>query len=173
MINKKLEKMMVDQINYEVYSAYIYLAMSAYFDAKNLPGFANWMKVQWQEELFHAKKMYTYLLAKGGRPFYTAIPDPGKEWKNAQAAFEHALKHEGTVTARINAIKSAAMALDDHATSVFYNWFVNEQVEEEKNVTEIIQKIELLGNDGQGIYLLDKELAMRVFVEPPLSPVGG
>ncbi|HOW51187.1 MAG TPA: ferritin [bacterium] len=169
MIDKKLEKMINDQINYETYSAYIYLAMGAYFDAKGLPGFANWMKVQWQEELFHAKKMYLYLLAKGGRPFYIAIPDPGKEWKTSKAAFEHALKHENSVTARINAIKSEAMKLGDHATSVFYNWYVNEQVEEEKNVTEIIQKIELLGNDGQGIYLLDKELAARVFVEPPLA----
>ena len=169
MIDKKLEKMINDQINYETYSAYIYLAMGAYFDAKNLPGFANWMKVQWQEELFHAKKMYLYLLDKGGRPFYTAIPDPGKEWKSAKAVFEHALEHEKIVTSRINAIKSAAMKLNDHATSVFYNWFVNEQVEEEKNVSEIIQKIDFIGEKGPGAYMLDKKLAARVFVEPPLG----
>jgi len=166
MLDKKIEKMINDQMNFEIYSAYIYLAMGAYFDAKGLPGFANWMKVQWQEELFHAKKMYIYLLDKGGRPFFTAIPDPGKNWDSPKAAFEHALKHEQTVTSRINAIKSAAMRAEDHATSVFYDWFVNEQVEEEKNVTEILQKLDLIGEKGHGLYMLDRELAGRTFAEP-------
>ncbi len=169
MLSKKVEKLITDQINFEIYSAYIYLAMGGYFDTNNLPGFANWMKVQWQEELFHAKKMYLYLIKKGGKPLFHAIPDPGNNWESAKAAFEHALEHEKKVTERINKINTTAMAENDHATSAFYDWFVNEQVEEESNVEEIIKKIDMIGDSGTAQYLLDKELAARVFVEPPLS----
>lgn len=168
MIGKKIEDMIVDQINYEMYSAYIYLAMGAYFDSIDLPGFANWMKVQYQEEFFHAKKMYTYLLKKGGRPFYTKMNAPEKDWASPKAVFEHALKHENTVTLRINNIKSAAIEEKDHATSAFYDWFVNEQVEEESSVETIIKKLKFINNSTDGMYMLDKELSARVFVEPPL-----
>lgn len=166
MLNKKIEKMINEQMSFEIYSGYIYLAMGAYMDSLDLPGFANWMKVQWQEEFFHAQKMYNYLVERGGKPSFGAIPEPPKTWKSVKAAFEHALEHEQIVTGRINDIMTAAIKENDYATRSFINWYVDEQVEEEANVEAVIKKLTLMKEAPHGVYMLDKELAARVFTPP-------
>ncbi|HDT11767.1 MAG TPA: ferritin [bacterium] len=166
MLSKKMEKMINDQMNFEIYSGYIYLAMGAYMDSLDLAGFANWMKVQWQEEFFHAQKMYNYLLERGGRPFLTEVPAPPKDWKSVKGAFEHALEHEQIVTGRINDIMNLAIKENDHATRSFLNWYVDEQVEEEASVDAIIKKLKLMKESGHGMYMLDKELGGRTFTAP-------
>ena len=166
MLSKKMEAAINDQMNFEIYSGYIYLAMGAYMDSIDLPGFANWMKVQWEEEFFHAKKMYNYLVERGGRPFYTQVPEPPKDWESVKAAFEHALEHERIVTGRINDLMTLAIEENDHATRSFLNWYVDEQVEEESSVDAIIKKLNLINNSGHGIFMLDKELGARVFSPP-------
>jgi ferritin len=165
-MNKKIEQMINEQMNFEIYSAYIYLAMGAYCDSIDLNGFANWMKVQWEEELFHAKKMYMYLVERGGRPTFSAIPEPKKDYESVKEAFEQALAHEKIVTERINNIMTTAIEENDHATKSFLNWFVDEQVEEESNVDSILKKLNLLNNSGHGMFMMDKDLATRVFVQP-------
>jgi len=165
-ISPKMEKLLNDQMNFEIYSGYIYLAMSAYMDSLDHPGFANWMKVQWEEEFFHSRKMYGYLLERGGRPVLDAVPAPPKEWKSVTAAFEHALEHERVVTGRINAMMDAAIEEKDHATRSFLNWFIDEQVEEEAGVDAIIKKLGHIGASGHGLFMLDRELGARTFTPP-------
>lgn len=166
MLKKNIEKMLVDQVNFEIYSAYIYLAMAAYCDDKDLPGFANWLKIQWEEEIFHAMKMYNYVLERGGRIVLHKIDAPPKTWKSLQAVFEHALEHEQIVTGRINDIMTAAIKAGDHATRSFLNWYVDEQVEEEANVDGIIKRLKMLKGSGHGMFMFDKELASRTFTPP-------
>ncbi|MCK4762844.1 MAG: ferritin [Candidatus Aminicenantes bacterium] len=166
MINDKIEKMINEQMNFEIYSAYIYKAMGAYCDSIDLTGFANWFKIQVDEEMFHAQKMYDFLLERGGRPFFTQIAAPPKDWDSVKAAFEHALDHERIVTDRINKIMTAAIGENDHASRSFLNWFVDEQVEEEANVDSILKKLELVKESGHGIFLMDKDLAARTFTPP-------
>ncbi|MCP4136485.1 MAG: ferritin [bacterium] len=166
-MNEKIESMINDQMNFEFYSAYIYMAMAAYSDSIDLTGIAHWFKIQTQEEMYHSSKMYNYLVERGGRPFFTQITAPTKEWASVKAAFENALEHEKLVTDRINKIMTAAIEENDHASRSFLNWFVDEQVEEEANVDSIIKKLNLVKDSGEGIYLMDKELAARVFVTPP------
>ncbi|MGI6393160.1 MAG: ferritin [bacterium] len=163
MLNKKIEKIINEQMNFEIYSGYIYLAMSAYMDSIDLPGFANWMRAQWEEEFYHAMKMYNYLVERGGRPVFSTVPEPPKTWKSAKAAFENALEHEQIVTGRINDIMDAAIKENDHATKSFINWYIDEQVEEEASVDSIIKKLNLMKESGHGIFMLDKELGERTF----------
>jgi ferritin len=165
-MNEKIEKMINDQMNFEFYSAYIYKAMGAYCDSIDLPGFANWLKIQVQEEMFHADKMYNYLLERRGRPFFAAVPAPAKDWDSVKAVFENALEHEQIVTDRINKIMTAAIAENDHASRSFLNWYVDEQVEEESNVDAILKQLELVKESGHGLFLLDKDLAARIFTPP-------
>ena len=166
MLSKQVEKLLSDQVNFEIYSAYIYLAMGAYSDSIDMPGAANWFKVQWEEELFHARKMYDYLLERGGRQLFEAIPAPPKEWDSLLAAFEGALAHEQLVTSRINEIMSVAEQEHDYATRSFLQWFVDEQVEEEANVRELIRQVKMVQHSGHGLYMLDKELGARTFTPP-------
>ncbi len=166
MINERIEKNINDQMNFEIYSAYIYKAMGAYCDSLDLTGFANWFKIQVEEEMFHADKMYNYLLERGGRPYFFKIDEPPKDWESLNAAFEHALKHEKLVTDRINKIMIAAIEENDFATRSFLNWFVDEQVEEEANVDTILKKLKLLNNSGHGLFMMDKDMAARVFIPP-------
>ncbi len=166
MLNKRIEEMLVDQMNFERYSGYIYLAMGAYLDSIDLGGFANWMKIQNEEELFHAEKMYNYILERGGRPVWKEIPAPGVEWESVKACFETALEHERIVTDRINKMMTAAIEENDHATRSFLNWYVDEQVEEESNVDSIIKHLNLIKDSGQGIFMMDKELGARTFTPP-------
>ena len=166
-MKENIEKMINDQMNFEIYSAYIYMAMGAYCDSIDLTGFAHWFKIQTQEEMYHAVKMYNYLVNRNARPFFSTIEAPSKDWASVKAAFEDALKHEKIVTERINAIMTAAVKENDHATTSYFNWFVDEQVEEEASVDAIIKKFNLIKDSGDGLFMLDREMAARVFNTPP------
>ena len=166
MLNSKVEKALNEQVNAEFFSAYLYLAMVAYFQDKNLPGFANWMTVQNQEETFHAMKFFNYISERGGRVVLDAIEKPQFDWKSPLDAMEAAQKHEAYITERINNLVNIATEEKDHATKSFLNWFVDEQVEEEDNVNNVVQKLRLLGNDGGGMFMMDRDLATRVFTPP-------
>jgi ferritin len=165
MMKDKIEAAFNDQINWEMYSGYIYLAMSAYFADKGLSGFARWMKNQAAEELFHAMKMYDYVNERGGRVVLKEIGAPQNEWDSPLAAFENALEHEQGVTERINSMMDLAINERDHASVSFLQWFVDEQVEEEDSVGDVVDKLKLAG-DGAALYHLDKELGARVFTWP-------
>lgn len=166
MLSKNIEKMLSDQVNFEIYSAYIYLSMGAYSDSIDMPGAANWFKIQWEEENFHAHKLYDYLLERDGRQIFDAIPQPQSDWSSLQNAFEGALEHEQLVTSRINDIMAQAEQEKDYATRSFLQWFIDEQVEEESNVRELIRQIKMVKDSGHGLYMLDKELAARTFTPP-------
>ena len=166
MLNKKIEDLIVEQMNFEIHSAYIYLAMGAYCDSIDMPGFANWFKVQWEEEIFHATRMYEYIVERGGRPMMEAIPAPPKEWNSLLDSFEKALLHEQEVTSRINNIMTEAVNLSDHATRSFFNWYIDEQVEEESNVDTIIKQLKMVKDSGHGLFMMDKDMGSRVFVKP-------
>jgi len=139
--------------------------MSAYFESINLPGFANWMKIQAQEELTHAMKIFRFVNERGGRVLLTAVAKPETEWKAPLNAFEDALAHEQKVTAMIDNLVDIAMEEKDHASRSMLNWFVDEQVEEEANASEIVEKLKLIGDKGHGLLMLDRDLATRVFVD--------
>jgi len=166
MLSKKMESALNEQMNFEFYSGYIYLAMGAYLDNLGLSGFASWMKAQNKEEIFHVDKIYKYLLETGGRPFYTEVPEPPKEWDNIKAVFKHALEHEKVVTGRINNLMSMAIKENDYATRSLLTWYIDEQVEEESSVKTIVDKLELINTSEYGIFMLDKELGARVFSPP-------
>lgn len=166
MLNEKMEKALNDQVMAEIYSGYLYLSMSSYFSDKNLPGFANWMRVQAQEELAHGIKFYDFINDRRGRNLLQSIPAPPAHWESTLGAFEQVLEHEIGVTARINKLVDLSVGLSDHATNNFLQWFVAEQVEEEASADEIIQRLRLVGNDGAGIFMFDGELAARTFTMP-------
>jgi ferritin len=166
MIGKKMEKALNDQINAEYYSAYLYLAMVAYFESENLPGFANWMKTQVQEETAHAMKLFDFVCERGGRVTLKAIDQPGKTWKSPLAAFQAAYKHEQLITGRINKLVDLALAEKDHATNAFLQWFVNEQVEEETSVDSIVQNLKMAENAPGAQFMIDRELGQRTFTPP-------
>lgn len=166
MLNKKIQEALNGQLNAELYSSYLYLSMSAYFQSIDLSGFANWMRVQAQEELMHAMKFYDYINERGGRVLLKKISDPQTEWESPFAAFEHVNQHEQKVTGLINKLVDVAIKEKDHATNNFLQWFVSEQVEEEASANEILQRIKMVGEDGSGLLLLDQELARRVFTPP-------
>lgn len=166
MLTDKLEKALNKQLNAELYSSYLYLSMSAYFRARNLAGFANWMRVQAQEELIHVMKFYDYIGERGGRVTLEAVEGPPNEWTSPLAAFEHVHKHEQMVTGLINDLVNLAIEKRDHATNNFLQWFVTEQVEEESSADAVVQKLKLIGEDGGGLFLIDQELGTRVFTPP-------
>jgi ferritin len=165
MLSKKMEKAFNDQIKWEYYSAYLYLSLSSYFSNAGLSGFANWMDVQFQEEQFHARKMFDYVNEKGGRVVLQGIEAPPSVWKTPLAAFDFALKHEFAVTKRINDLMTLAQKENDHASAIFLQWFVSEQVEEEASFGDTVNKLKMVG-DGGGMFMLDRELAARVFTPP-------
>ena len=169
MLNKKIEKAFNAQINAEIYSAYLYLSMSAYFESLSLPGAANWMRVQAQEEMVHAMKFYSFINERDGRVTLAAIDAPATKWKSPLAVFESGLAHEVKVTALINGLMSLAEAENDYASRIFLEWFVTEQVEEEANAKTVIDKINLLKDMPGGIFMIDKELGARVFTPPPAA----
>lgn len=166
MLGKKMEQALNSQINAELYSSYLYLSMKAYFESINLPGFANWMKVQVQEELMHAMKFFDFVNECRGRVTLKAIEQPPAEWKSPLNVFEETLKHEQKVTGLINNIMNIAIEEKNHATSNFLQWFVNEQVEEEASADKILQELKLLGSKSAGLFMMDKELGARVFTPP-------
>jgi len=161
MLNEKMEEILNSQLNFEIYSSYIYFSMSAYFNHLNLPGFASWMQAQTQEELVHAMKLYNYINEKGGRIKIDQVPKPPEEWDSPLAAFEHALSHEKIVTGRINNMVKLADELKDSDTHNALQWFVKEQVEEEESVGKVVQKIKQTGDTSDGMNIIDNELGKR------------
>ena len=159
-------KALNQQINAELYSSYLYLSMSSYFQSTNLGGFANWMRVQTQEELTHAIKIYDYVNERGNRVVLKQVEEPPSEWSSPLAAFQQAYQHEQKVTGMINKLVNLAVQEGDHATNIFLQWFVSEQVEEEASADEIVQKLKLVGDDGGAIFMIDSELAQRRFTPP-------
>jgi len=172
MLKKKLEKAINDQVNFEIYSSYLYLAMSSWFTSKNLMGFANWMRVQAQEELIHAMKFFNYVNERGGRAILSQIKGPENEWKSPLAAFEDAYKHEIVVSSRICNIADIALEEKDHMTHNMIQWFVNEQVEEESNAKGVVDKLKLIKDNPGGLFMLDAELGQRVFNSALLAVAG-
>jgi len=172
MIKEKMQEAINRQMNRELYSSYLYLSMSAYFESINLKGFANWMRVQTQEEMVHAMKFYDYVVERGGRVILDAIEAPPSKWKSPLAVFQHAYKHEQKVTGLINDLVNISVSEQDHATNNFLQWFVAEQVEEEASADGVVQKLKLVG-DGGGLSMLDQELAQRVFTPPPAAKQSG
>lgn len=166
MIGKGMEDALNDQMTAEFYSAYLYLSMSAYFESIDMPGFANWMRVQYQEEVSHAEKIFDYVIERDGRAILKSFEAPPIEWKSALAAFEAAYQHEQKVTGLINDLMDLAVSEKDHAAQIFLQWFVNEQVEEEASVKTIIQQLKLLGDSRAGLFQIDRELGRRVFTPP-------
>ncbi|HVM48996.1 MAG TPA: ferritin [Candidatus Acidoferrum sp.] len=160
-LSNKLEKALNDQISLEYLSAFAYLGMAAYFDNTAFTGFAKWMQIQSQEELGHAQRFFKYVVDRGGKVALQAIPQPKCEYKSPLDAFRASLGHEQKVSAAIYAIYELAGAEKDYATLSFLKWFLDEQVEEEKNVTEIIAKLELIGENHNGLFHMDKQAAKR------------
>jgi ferritin len=173
MIDEKMQEALNKQVNAEIYSAYLYLSMSAYFQSVNLSGFANWMRVQWQEELAHGQKFYDYVNERGGRVVLQAVEAPPSEWDSPLAVFEHVYEHEQKVTGMINKLVDLAVETKDHATNNFLQWFVSEQVEEEASADEVVQKLKLVGDDPSGLFMIDQDLGQRVFVAPTAAMKGG
>ncbi|HQP30247.1 MAG TPA: ferritin [Deltaproteobacteria bacterium] len=166
MLKKSMEKALNQQINAELSSAYLYLSMSAHFQAMNLKGFANWMRVQAMEEFTHADRLSAYVLDRGGRVQLMAIDSPPLTWESALAVFQDTYRHEQKVTSLINDLVDLAIKEKDHATNNFLQWFVNEQVEEEANAEALVQQLKLTGDAGPGLLMLDRELAQRAFIPP-------
>ena len=163
MVSKDLENAINKQINAEFWSAYLYLSMSAHFAHEGLPGFANWFKVQFQEEQDHAVKFMNYLISKGNKVALAPIEKVNTSWDSLLNAFQDTLSHERVVTSLINNLVSIARKENDYATENMLQWFVNEQVEEEETAQAMIDSLKLIGSNGFGIYTLDKELAQRSY----------
>ena len=161
MLSKKMEKALNEQINAELYSAYLYLAMSAWFESQNLPGFAGWMRIQHREETAHAMKFFKFVAERRGRIVLKAIEEPAKEWKSPLAAFEAAFEHEQYITGRIGDLVNLANEERDHAAHAFLQWFVNEQVEEEASVDAIVQKLKMAEKAPGAMLMLDQALGQR------------
>lgn len=168
MLKKEVVDLLVEQVNKEFYSAYLYLAMSFYYTDKNLNGFANWFKVQAQEEQSHAMLFAEYLQNNSVRVDLPAIAAPGADFKDFKEPLTGAFEHEQLVTESIHNIYAKASEVKDFRTMQFLEWFIKEQNEEEKNADELIQKYDLFGNDSRGLYLLDQEMKTRVFSPPSL-----
>lgn len=169
MINAKVHELINQQINNELYSGYLYQAMAAYFEECDLPGFAVWYTAQAQEEVVHAFKFYNFLMERGARVTLKAIEAPPTEWKSPLAAVQEALEHERKITADINKIYSVADEVKDYASRPILDWFVEEQVEEEDNATQNVNKLKMVGDSGNGLYMLDKEMGSRPITSPELA----
>ena len=161
MFSKNLEQAVNKQIKNELYSGYLYLAMAAQCDSMNLKGFAHWLKVQAREELGHAMKFYDFVNDRGGRVVFEAIDKPPVEYRSLQEMFEAVYKHEQKVTGLINKLYEMAKAENDYPLQVHLQWFIDEQVEEEKNASEILAMLKLTGESGSGLLILDRALGER------------
>ena len=161
MLSSAVQDAMNQQVNAELYSAYLYLSMAADFEEANLRGMAHWMQVQAKEEAGHAMKFFKYITERGGRVTLTSIAAPPTKWKSPQAVFEEVYKHECHVSSLINKLVELAEAEKDHASAVFLQWFISEQVEEEANASEILHQLKMVGDSKQGLFMLDRHLAQR------------
>ena len=161
MLNKKVEAAMNDQLQKELQSAYVYLAMSAYTESQSLPGISQWLRAQWEEELDHAMKFYNFIVDRDGRVELKALDAPKTDYGSALEVFEEALRNEQEVTAAINDLYQLVSQERDFASQALLDWFVTEQVEEEASVQQIIDDLKRVGDQGEGIFLLDRELGQR------------
>jgi ferritin len=161
MLSSKVEKALNSQVNAEMYSAYLYLSMNAFFRSINLDGFANWMYNQAQEEMMHAMKFYDFICQRGGRVHLDAVAAPPKSWGSPLEVFEETLRHEQKVTGLINDLVEVALGERDHASHIFLQWFVTEQVEEEESAETIVNQLKMIGDAKSGLYMIDKELGKR------------
>ena len=169
-MDKKMEKAMNEQINKELYSSYLYLGMAAHFEAENLGGFAQWMKIQTAEEISHAMKFFNFINERGGTVVLGAIDKPSSQYASVEEVFAKTLEHEKFVTKSINNLYALARELNDNASLIFLEWFITEQVEEEKNAADILGKLKYVGKQPAGILMLDKELGARAL--PAFQPDG-
>lgn len=161
MLNQAVQNAINEQIRNEFFSAYLYLSMSGYFEARNLPGFAHWMHVQYEEELEHALKFFDFVHDRGGRVTLYAIDQPPSDFQSPLDVFQRALAHEQKVTGLINNLYALAVKENDYPAQVLLQWFITEQVEEEKSATHIVEQLKLIGDNGSALLLLDRELAQR------------
>ena len=166
MIKKEVGDALNEQINAEFHSAYLYLSMSAYFLSEGLAGYANWMRIQYHEELAHATRFFDYVNERGGLVKLTPIGEVQVEFSGIIDVFERTLVHEQIVTGLINRLMDISTQESDHATKSFLQWFVDEQVEEEANVEQILHNLKLINGEGQGLLMMDREMQTRVFVDP-------
>jgi ferritin len=160
-LNAKVEKAMNEQIKNELYSGYLYLSMSAYFEARNLPGFARWMRLQAEEEQEHALKFFDFVHDRGGRVVLQAIDKPPSDFGSPLAVFELTLEHERKVTGLIHDLYALAVQEKDYASQVMLQWFIDEQVEEEKNAEQTVELLKMVGDQGQPLLMLDRQLGQR------------
>lgn len=166
MLSKKMNDQLNDQINAEMYSAYLYLSMSGWFESKGLSGFASWMRAQAKEENFHAEKFYDFVYERGGHVVLEAIEKPDSQWDSPLDIFKATLAHEEKVTGLINDLVDTAIGEKDHATNNFLQWFIAEQVEEEATAGAVIDRLKLIDGDSAGLFALDMEMSKRIFAEP-------
>lgn len=166
MLSEKLVDAINEQIQFEYYSAFTYKAMQAYFENEDLTGMANWMNIQFQEELSHAEKMFRFICETGSKAKLMEIKTPRNEFNSVLEVFEETLEHEQEVTSRINKLMDFAQEEKNHSAQIFLQWFITEQIEEEANVSHIIAKLKRIGGDGRGLMMIDQELEKRTFVDP-------
>jgi ferritin len=166
MIKKTVVDALNEQINAEFHSAYLYLSMSSYFQSVGLAGYANWMRIQYQEELAHATRFFDYVNERGGRVKLSPIKEVDIDFSGIVDVFEKTLVHEQKVTGLINRLMDISIQESDHATKSFLQWFVDEQVEEEANVEQILNNLRLIKGEGQGLLMMDREMQTRVFIDP-------
>lgn len=169
MLGKAVQDAMNEQIKNEFFSAYQYLSMAAYCESENLPGFARWMRTQAQEETEHAMKLYNFILDRNGRVVLQGIEEPVVEFGSPLEVFEQALEHEQKVTAMINDLYALSVRENDYASQTFLQWFVTEQVEEEKNAGDVVDTLKMIGDKSEALFLLDRELGQR---RPEEEPAG-
>ena len=161
MVSTTIQDAVNEQIRHEVYSAYLYLSMSAYCESLSLHGSAKWLRVQWEEELSHALRLFDYLFARGGRAVLQAIDRPPADFKSPLELFQQVLSHEQKVTSLIDKLYDVALKENDHAAQVELQWFIKEQVEEEKNASAIVQQLEMIGGHTGALMMLDRQLGKR------------
>lgn len=166
MISQNMLDAINKQINRELYSEYLYLSMAAYLENEGLAGFANFMRVQVQEERFHAMKMFDYILERGGKVVLEQIDQPQVDFESVLEIFTLSLGHEKFISKSINELMDVAIVENDHATRSFLNWFIDEQVEEEASMDNLVNQLKLIGGKGHGMLMMDRELKQRVFNAP-------
>ncbi len=167
MIPDKIEKAFNEQIRHEFYSAYLYLSMAAWLETEGLEGMGRYMRVQALEEMSHAMKFFDHILERGGTPELLAIEKPPAKWESPLAAFENALEHEKFISGRIDELMTLSIAENDHASRTMLQWFVDEQVEEEDSAARSARSVRMVGDGGQGLLMVDREMGSRVFRLPP------
>ena len=175
MLSENIGKALNDQLNRELFSSYYYLSMAAYFLTQNLKGFSHWMRIQSQEETIHALKIYDFIDDRDGEIDLNAINAPPQEWDTPLDVFQDALKHEQKISNHIYELADLSLQEKDHATNTFLQWFIAEQVEEEATAKEVIDTLKLIGNEGNGLFLLDRDLVQRTLPasEAGADPAGG